>query len=196
MGALQQAIISSVRARLRGDEHRLKSTCLGVAWARGMQSLLGYAFDKKRDFLQIYLAMPSLLPRVSHSHVQFPICSKRHKWQKQARCNTFMSSFTAVHLEGAPQDMRLEIVKSMQFVARALTGCSFPVVDRRELFAATKANYFGVNTSDVLTSNSFSFLFVHGDDHEKDVSYRHCRKLRARNVFRSANDGSTPFFLE
>ena len=64
MGALQQAIITSVRARLRGDEHRLKSPCLAVGWARGMQSLLGYAFDKRRDFLKIYLAMPSLLPRV------------------------------------------------------------------------------------------------------------------------------------
>lgn len=65
VGALQQAIITAIRARLRGTEHRLKKPCLGVGWARDMQSLLGYSFGKTRDYLQIYLAMPSLLPRVS-----------------------------------------------------------------------------------------------------------------------------------
>eukprot|EP00904_Undaria_pinnatifida_P011202 jgi/Undpi1/7211/HiC_scaffold_22.g09684.m1 len=64
VGALQQAIITAVRARLRGDEHRLKNPCLGVGLAKDMQSLLGYSFGKTRDYLQIYLAMPSLLPRV------------------------------------------------------------------------------------------------------------------------------------
>lgn len=63
-GALQQAIITSVRARERGDEKRLKSPCLAVAWAKDRQSILGYSFGKTRNFLQIYLAMPSLLPKV------------------------------------------------------------------------------------------------------------------------------------
>lgn len=63
-GALQQAIITSIEARLRGDEKRIKSPCLGVGWAKNRQSILGYAFGKKRDFLQIYLAMPSLLAKV------------------------------------------------------------------------------------------------------------------------------------
>lgn len=63
-GALQQAINTSIRARIRGDENRIKSPCLGVAWAKNKQSLLGYAFGNTRNFLQIYLAMPSLLPKV------------------------------------------------------------------------------------------------------------------------------------
>lgn len=64
-GALQQAINTSIRARIRGDENRIKSPCLSVGWAKNMQSLLGYAFGNTRDFLQIYLAMPSLLPKVN-----------------------------------------------------------------------------------------------------------------------------------
>lgn len=63
-GALQQAINTSIRARIRGDENRIKSPCLGVGWAKNKQSLLGYAFGNTRNFLQIYLAMPSLLPKV------------------------------------------------------------------------------------------------------------------------------------
>lgn len=66
-GALQQAIITSIRARVRGDENRIKSPCLGVAWAKDRQSLLGYAFGNTRNFLQIYLAMPSLLPKVKRN---------------------------------------------------------------------------------------------------------------------------------
>ncbi|CAM9213746.1 unnamed protein product [Choristocarpus tenellus] len=62
--ALQDAIISAVRARERGDEKMLKSPCLGVQWASDMQSLLGYTFGNKRDFLRIYLAMPSLVPKI------------------------------------------------------------------------------------------------------------------------------------
>lgn len=68
-GALQQAIITSIRARVRGDENRIKSPCLGVAWAKDRQSLLGYAFGNTRNFLQIYLAMPSLLPKVKRDVV-------------------------------------------------------------------------------------------------------------------------------
>lgn len=68
-GALQQAIITSIRARVRGDENRIKSPCLGVAWAKDRQSLLGYAFGNARNFLQIYLAMPSLLPKVKRIFV-------------------------------------------------------------------------------------------------------------------------------
>lgn len=64
-GALQQAIITSIRARVRGDENRIKSPCLGVAWAKDRQSLLGYQFGNTRNFLQIYLAMPSLVPKVT-----------------------------------------------------------------------------------------------------------------------------------
>lgn len=65
-GALQQAIITSLRARLRGDENRIRNLCLGVGFAKNKQSLLGYAFGNTRDFLQIYLAMPSLLPKVRY----------------------------------------------------------------------------------------------------------------------------------
>ncbi|CAN0507676.1 unnamed protein product, partial [Ectocarpus sp. 12 AP-2014] len=35
-----------------------------VGFAKDKQSLLGYSFGNTRDFLQIYLAMPSLLPKV------------------------------------------------------------------------------------------------------------------------------------
>ncbi|CAM9288465.1 unnamed protein product [Ectocarpus sp. 8 AP-2014] len=63
-GALQQAIITALRARIRGDENRIRSLCLGVGFAKDKQSLLGYSFGNTRDFLQIYLAMPSLLPKV------------------------------------------------------------------------------------------------------------------------------------
>lgn len=38
-----------------------------------------------------------------------------------ARCSTLFSYFTGVPLEGAHQDMMLEIVKSMLLVVRALT---------------------------------------------------------------------------
>lgn len=72
-GALQQAIITSIRARVRGDENRIKSPCLGVAWAKDRQSLLGYAFGNTRNFLQIYLAMPSLLPKVKNRVVSLRV---------------------------------------------------------------------------------------------------------------------------
>lgn len=61
---LQQALVTAIRARERGDEKRIKSPCLGVGWARNRQSLLGYAFGNTRDFLQVWLAMPSLVPKV------------------------------------------------------------------------------------------------------------------------------------
>ncbi|CAN0571765.1 unnamed protein product, partial [Ectocarpus sp. 12 AP-2014] len=48
----------------RGDENRIRSLCLGVGFAKDKQSLLGFSFGNTRDFLQIYLAMPSLLPKV------------------------------------------------------------------------------------------------------------------------------------
>lgn len=76
-GALQQAIITSIRARIRGDENRIKSPCLGVAWAKDRQSLLGYAFGNTRNFLQIYLAMPSLLPKVKARREFWALCNLR-----------------------------------------------------------------------------------------------------------------------
>lgn len=78
-GALQQAIITSIRARERGDEKRIKSPCLGVAWAKNRQSLLGYAFGNTRDFLQIYLAMPSLVPKVRPCDVS-NVLSNAPRW--------------------------------------------------------------------------------------------------------------------
>lgn len=65
-GALQAALISAIRVRERGDEKRLKQPCLGVGFAPKMQSLLGFSFGQTRTFLQLYFAMPSLVPKVNH----------------------------------------------------------------------------------------------------------------------------------
>lgn len=70
-GALQAAIISAVRARERGDEKRLKNPCLGVGFAPKMQSLLGFSFGETRTFLQLYFAMPSLVPKVKKMIVAY-----------------------------------------------------------------------------------------------------------------------------
>lgn len=87
-GALQQAIITSIRARVRGDENRIKSPCLGVAWAKDKQSLLGYSFGNTRNFLQIYLAMPSLLPKVKRNCcvVRCAYCQQRSDHSLPDRC--------------------------------------------------------------------------------------------------------------
>ncbi|CAM9235239.1 unnamed protein product, partial [Sphacelaria rigidula] len=62
--ALKAVINSTVRARERGDEKRLKNPCLRVDLAHEMQSLLGFSFGETRTFLKLYFAMPSLVPKV------------------------------------------------------------------------------------------------------------------------------------
>lgn len=51
-----------MKDKARGDEKNLKSLVLGVEKTEPMQSLMGYHFSEKREFLKIYVAMPSLVP--------------------------------------------------------------------------------------------------------------------------------------
>jgi DNA polymerase delta subunit 1 len=53
-----------MRDKLRGDEKRLGTCVLGIQKAESKQSLLGYHFNETRDFIKIYVAMPSLVPNL------------------------------------------------------------------------------------------------------------------------------------
>lgn len=51
-----------MKEKARGDEKQLKSLVLGVQRTEPLQSLVGYHFEEKREFVKIYVAMPSLVP--------------------------------------------------------------------------------------------------------------------------------------
>jgi DNA polymerase delta subunit 1 len=51
-----------MRDKSRGEEKNLKNFVLGVEKTEPLQSLMGFQGDKKREFLKIYVAMPSLVP--------------------------------------------------------------------------------------------------------------------------------------
>jgi hypothetical protein len=61
--------------RARGDEKRLTSCVLGVERVANQQSLLGYHHNQTKDFIKVYVAMPSLVPGLKRTfdegiHVQ------------------------------------------------------------------------------------------------------------------------------
>jgi DNA polymerase delta subunit 1 len=51
-----------MRDKARGDEKQLKTFVLAVHKTEPLQSLVGYHFEEKRQFLKIFVAMPSLVP--------------------------------------------------------------------------------------------------------------------------------------
>jgi DNA polymerase delta subunit 1 len=53
-----------VKEKARGDEKKLSKFILGVEKTKPMQSILGYHFGEVREFVKIYVAMPSLVPGV------------------------------------------------------------------------------------------------------------------------------------
>lgn len=51
-----------MREKARGDEKQLKSLVLGLERTPPMQSLVGYHSNDVKEFVKIYVAMPSLVP--------------------------------------------------------------------------------------------------------------------------------------
>ena len=51
-----------MREKARGEEKKLTQFVLGVEKVSEMQSLLGYRFNEVKDFIKVYVAMPSLVP--------------------------------------------------------------------------------------------------------------------------------------
>jgi DNA polymerase delta subunit 1 len=51
-----------IRDRARGDEKKLTSCVLAIEKVSNHQSLLGYHADSTRDFIKVFMAMPSLVP--------------------------------------------------------------------------------------------------------------------------------------
>jgi DNA polymerase delta subunit 1 len=58
----QPSLSSQIRDRARGDEKKLSSCVLSIERVRNHQSLLGYHGDNTRDFIKVFMAMPSLVP--------------------------------------------------------------------------------------------------------------------------------------
>ncbi|KAG5179249.1 hypothetical protein JKP88DRAFT_270411 [Tribonema minus] len=61
---LMEGLNAAIMGRGRGDERELKSPCLGVLVLKNKTSLLGFNNGGERHFMQIYLAMPSLVNKV------------------------------------------------------------------------------------------------------------------------------------
>jgi DNA polymerase delta subunit 1 len=64
LAQLRHALDTKAREKLRGDEKRLNTCVLGIERMEKQQSLLGYHFEETRDFIKIYVAMPSLVPNL------------------------------------------------------------------------------------------------------------------------------------
>ena len=62
LGQLRTVLDLRLRERTRGDEKKLNSLVLGIQIAKAQQSLLGYHFGQTRDFLKVFVAVPSLVP--------------------------------------------------------------------------------------------------------------------------------------
>ena len=67
LAAIRGALDIKTKDRARGDEKRLSKCVLGTERVRAKQSLLGYHHDTTRDFLKVYVAMPSLIPGTKRS---------------------------------------------------------------------------------------------------------------------------------
>jgi DNA polymerase delta subunit 1 len=62
LASIRATLDMRIKERARGDEKRLTKCILGTERVRAKQSLLGYHFETTRDFLKVYVAMPSLIP--------------------------------------------------------------------------------------------------------------------------------------
>lgn len=62
LAAIRATLDLRIKERARGDEKRLTKCILGTERVRAKQSLLGFHFETTRDFLKVYVAMPSLVP--------------------------------------------------------------------------------------------------------------------------------------
>lgn len=62
LAALRVVFDIKVKERSRGDEKRLSKCILGIEKVESRQSLLGYHHGRTKDFIKIYIAMPSLVP--------------------------------------------------------------------------------------------------------------------------------------
>jgi DNA polymerase delta subunit 1 len=62
LASLRGAMDQRVKERARGDEKKASKCVLGIERIPSRQSLLGYQFETSKDFLKIYVAMPSMVP--------------------------------------------------------------------------------------------------------------------------------------
>eukprot|EP01035_Chromulina_nebulosa_P020984 gene20984-27193_t len=62
LGTLRCYLDSKLREKVKGEDKKFNQLVLGVEKCNGLQSLMGYHFNETRDFLKIYLAMPSFVP--------------------------------------------------------------------------------------------------------------------------------------
>ena len=67
LAAIRATLDMKIKERARGDEKKLTKCILGTERVRAKQSLLGYHFDTTRDFMKVYVAMPSLIPAVKRA---------------------------------------------------------------------------------------------------------------------------------
>lgn len=61
LAQLRNTLDSRLKERCRGEEKKLSKLVLGIEKVSLMQSLLGYHFKTTKDFIKIYVAMPSLV---------------------------------------------------------------------------------------------------------------------------------------
>jgi len=62
LGDLRQALNEACRARARGSDQGVQQCVLGVTLLPDRASLYGYNFDRQQPFLQIFTAMPTMVP--------------------------------------------------------------------------------------------------------------------------------------
>lgn len=62
LASIRSVLDQRLRDRARGEEKKISSFVLGVDKEAGKQSLLGYQFGTTRDFIKVYVAVPSLIP--------------------------------------------------------------------------------------------------------------------------------------
>ena len=67
LAAIRATLDIKIKERARGDEKRLTKCILGTERVRAKQSLLGYHFETTRDFLKVYVALPSLIPQTKRA---------------------------------------------------------------------------------------------------------------------------------
>ena len=62
LGQLRSVLDQRLKERTRGEEKKLNTCVVGIQKAEAMQSLLGYHFGTTRDFIKVFVAVPSLIP--------------------------------------------------------------------------------------------------------------------------------------
>eukprot|EP01038_Epipyxis_sp_PR26KG_P010428 gene10428-14008_t len=64
LSQLRTVLDQRTKEKARGDEKNLSSFVLGVKRTEPMQSILGYHFNETKEFIQIFVAMPSMVPGI------------------------------------------------------------------------------------------------------------------------------------